>query len=150
MPSYNKNKTTVVAFLCPFLVCHAHTCAPRVLTLNTLSTFPHEPKTFFGAFTFVWIIPGRCLEQRHAGSKRHVLPVLYLLEVVGVASLLVSLSLLVLHLLLIHGPSLQLLRTPLLGRSQSLHTGHLVQLLQLLDQLHMAGHDAGGQDSRGG
>lgn len=71
---------------------------------------------------------------------------LCLLEVVGVASLLVSLSLLVLHLLLVQRPSLQLLGTPLLGRPQPLQTGHFVQLLQLLDQLQVVGHTA----TRGG
>lgn len=66
------------------------------------------------------------------------------LEAVGTACLLVSLSLLALHLLFIDGPSLQLLRAPLLRRPQPLQAGHLVQLLKLLDQLQVAGHGAGG------
>lgn len=71
------------------------------------------------------------------------MPLELLLEAVGVACLLVSLSLLVLHLLFIHSPSLQLLGTTLLGGPQPLQAGHLVQLLQLLDQLQVVGHGAG-------
>lgn len=66
------------------------------------------------------------------------------LEAVDIACLLVRLSFLALHLLFINGPSLQLLRAPLLRRPQPLQAGHLVQLLKLLDQLQVAGHDAGG------
>lgn len=67
---------------------------------------------------------------------------LALLEIAGVATLLVRLALFVLHLLLINSPSLQLLSAALLGRPQPLQAGHLVQLLQLLDQLQVVGHGA--------
>lgn len=77
------------------------------------------------------------------------MPLGFLLEVVGIASLLVGLSLLVLHLLLVHSPSLQLLGPPLLGRPQPLQTWHLVQLLQLLDQLQVVGHGARGGGGMG-
>ena len=72
-----------------------------------------------------------------------------LLEVV-VACFLVRLALLVLHLLLVYGPSLQLLGTALLGCPQPLQTWHLVQLLQLLDQLQVVGHGAGGRGGSSG
>lgn len=64
-------------------------------------------------------------------------------EAVATAGFLVSLSFLALHLLFVDGPSLQLLRTPLLRRPQPLQAGRLVQLLKLLDQLQVVGHDAG-------
>lgn len=92
--------------------------------------------------TFIRIVPGRCLQERDAGSEWHVLLV-FLLEAVGTASFLVSLSFLALHLLFVDGPSLQLLRSPLLRRAQPLQAGRLVQLLKLLDQLQVVGHDAG-------
>lgn len=70
------------------------------------------------------------------------------LEAVGIACFLVGLSFLALHLLFVDGPSLQLLRSPLLRRPQPLQAGHLVQLLKLLDQLQVAGHDTGGGGGR--
>lgn len=97
--------------------------------------------------TFLRIVPGRCLQERHASGERHVLLAL-LLEAVGAACFLLRLSLLALHLLLVDGPPLQLLRSPLLRRPQPLQAGHLVQLLKLLDQLQVAGHDAGGGGRR--
>lgn len=93
--------------------------------------------------TFIWIVPGRSLQERDASSKRHVLLV-FLLEAGGAARFPVSLSFLALHLLFVDSPPLELLRPPLLRRAQPLKAGHLVQLLKLLDQLQVVGHGAGG------
>lgn len=92
--------------------------------------------------TFIWIVSRRCFQKSNTGSKWHVSLGLWLTEIVGIASLLVSLSFLVLHFLLVHGPSFQLLGAALLCRPKPLQTGHLVQLLQLLDELQVVGHGA--------
>lgn len=89
--------------------------------------------------TFIRVVAGRGLQERHAGGEGHV-PLVGLRQAAGAAALLVGLPLLALHLLLVHGPPLELLRAPLLGRPQPLQAGHLVQLLQLLDQLQVVGH----------
>lgn len=89
--------------------------------------------------TFIRVVAGRRLQERHAGGEGHV-PLVGLRQAARATALLVGLPLLALHLLLVHGPPLELLRAPLLGRPQPLQAGHLVQLLQLLDQLQVVGH----------
>lgn len=57
------------------------------------------------------------------------------------AAAFVGLALLVLHFLLVDGPSLELLRAALLRGPKAFQTGHLIQLLQLRQQLQVIGHD---------
>lgn len=92
--------------------------------------------------TFICVVPGRSLQQGHAGREGDALAAVSVqgVQASPAATLLVGLALLALHLLLVGGPALELLRPSFLGRPQTLQAGHLVQLLQLMQQLQVVGH----------
>lgn len=97
-----------------------------------------------GSLTFLGIVAQRRLQQGHAGLEGH------LLAAATSAALPLVLALAVLQVLLILRPLLQLLGPALLCGAQPLQRGHLLQQLQLGQQVHVAGHGHRGSPSPGG